>query len=248
MNNRFDKKPSTEYKDAILNILLDDYAGLDVAQVLQEFEEKAEAGDLPDVPEDIDQSCRRQIRKIFACERRTQLLRKATKILVKVAVLTLMLIGLSTVTVISVEALRIPVLRFVVESFDRHSTLYIEGETEEQIHTAEEICRILDKNVPDDYKLVQRSIANDGSLCIMYTGDNSRILSLTVFASQQTIQFDTENVEYIPLLIDDYQAYFVEKNGFSIMWFDDKNQVVYELYATSLSEDCFWKIVHALIK
>jgi len=248
MNNRFDKKPSTENKDAILNILLDDYAGLDVAQVLQEFEEKAEAGNLPDVPEDIDQSCRRQIRKIFACERRTQLLRKATKILVKAAILTLMLIGLSTVTVISVEALRIPVLRFVVESFDRHSTAHIVGESTEFTQTTEDIFNALEKSLPKGYDLVRYDIRDDGSLLVNYGSKTGDILLLKTITVQQDFFFDTENAECTSLSINGHQAVLVEKNGFSIMWFDDKNQVVYELYATSLSEDCFWKIVHALIK
>lgn len=50
-----EKQKQEKYRDMAVSILLDEYTGLDVDQMIKDFEKAEKNGELPPIPEDQDQ-------------------------------------------------------------------------------------------------------------------------------------------------------------------------------------------------
>ena len=55
-----------QMQDMAVSILLDEYTQLDVAQLLKEYDEAEENGELPNVPDTLDAKCEEMIQREFA--------------------------------------------------------------------------------------------------------------------------------------------------------------------------------------
>ena len=209
-----------QMQDMAVSILLDEYTQLDVAQLLKEYDEAEENGDVPNIPDALDDACRRMIRRKFGKKKQTKILVRVSKVLHRAAIAVLVLIGICTTSVLSVKALREPALRFVLETFDRRSSVSIEGENIQKYKTPEEIIERLSQNLPKDYKLVHNFIL-DGHYQVRYLGTNGDVVELIVTAYRHGVYFDTENVDGKQMLINGYETILVEKSGYSIMWLDE---------------------------
>ena len=236
-----------QMKDMAVSILLDEYTQLDVAQLLKEYEEAEENGELPDVPDSLDEKCTEMIRREFAKKNRKKQFARIPKVLSKAAMIVLMLIGLCTVSVLSVTAWREPVLRFVLETFERYAIVGLEGEVSQESKTPEAIIERLSTAVPSSFEMVYE-YAVDGRCRVRYMGTGGEIVNLNVFTYLHENYFDTENVEGTRMQINGYDVVFLDKNGYKAICLDENQEVLIELRTANISEKVFWKLVYALIK
>ena len=236
-----------QMQDMAVSILLDEYTQLDVAQLLKEYDEAEENGEVPNTTDTLDEACNRMIQREFSKKKQKKIIVRVSKVLSRVAMVTLMLIGLCTVSVLSVKAWRMPVLRFVLETFDRYSTVGMEGDGPQDNITLEEILERLAESISKDYKLAYKSV-QDGNYQVMYFGKQGQKISLIVTTNQHETFFDTENVGGNPMWINGYEAIVVEKNGCSIMWLDDEQGLLYNLYTNNLNKEELLDIAYVLTR
>ena len=236
-----------QMQEMAVSILLDEYTQLDVAQLLKEYEEDGENGELPNVPRALDEKCTEMIRRVFAKKNRKKQFARITKILSKAAMIVLMLIGLCTVSVLSVKAWREPALRMVLETFGRYSSAGIEGNASYERKTPADVIEKLSKIVPTTYKLAYKHVRQDRCL-IRYTGQNGEIINLVTSVYQHGIYFDAEDAEGIKMQINECDVVFIAKNGYKAIWLDENKEMLIECSTVNISEEAFWDIVYELIK
>lgn len=234
-----------QMQDMAVSILLDEYTQLDVAQLLKEYEEDEENGEVPNVPDTLDERCEEMIRLEFARKRQKKIFVRISKILSRVAMVTLVLIGLCTVSVLSVKAWRMPVLRFVLETFDRRSSVSMEGEIEQETKTPEDVIEKFMKNIPDNYQMVQMYSQN-GQYQMMYSSKYGERINLIVSEYRYENYFDTESTRGTRMQINGYDVVFVDKNGYKAICLDGERELMIEVRTVSISEEQFWNIVYEL--
>lgn len=236
-----------QMQDMAVSILLDEYTQLDVAQLLKEYDEAEENGEVPNVPDTLDESCEEMIRREFAKKKQKKIYVRISKILSRIAMVALMLIGLCTVSVLSVKAWREPALRFVLETFDRYSTVGMEGDNTQSKRTTDEIIALLAKSVPKDFVVTQNSV-QDGCYQIKYAGKKGERASLIVSAYLYDDYFDTESTEGTRIRINNSDVIYVNKSGYKVIWLDEESGLLIEFRTVSISEKDFWKIANKLIR
>ena len=234
-------------QEMAVSILLDEYTQLDVAQLLKEYDEAEENDELLDVPQSLDEKCTQMIQREFATQNRKRRWVNAFKVLTRVAMVTLILIGMCTVSVLSVKAWREPVLRFVLETFDRRSSIRIEGNASEGSKTPEEIVLQFARSVPKAYKKTQDE-TQDGYLQLKFEGQYGESIVLLVMAQQNGIYIDTENSAGNEMYINGCKVFFIHKNGYRLIWIDEDSECLFELSAINITEKIFWEIVYKTIQ
>lgn len=246
MNDEYRKQLIEQYEDAALSLLMDEYAEADGERLQRDFEAAEQAGAVPDVPDALDRKCRQLIQNSFNKQRRNARLRKLSQSAVKAAAFLLIFLGLATTMVLSVDALRIPLLRF----FLRYEEQYTSIEFDEQHNVAHPEEYILKKinniPIPEGYQLTLQEI-NDGVILLsLYQNALGKEIQIETFPASGMLNVDSEDAEYTETTINGYQAFYIEKDGYSIYWCDDNLQTVFTLRANGLSKDDFWKLASAL--
>lgn len=236
-----------QMKDMAVSILLDEYTQLDVAQLLKEYEEAEENGELPDVPDSLDEKCTEMIRREFAKKNRKKQFVRIPKVLSKAAMIVLMLIGFCTVSILSVTAWREPVLRFVLETFERYAIVGLEGEVSQERSSPETIIAKLADIVPADYNIVQNDV-RDGYYQTKYVGKDGERIILVISEYQYGNYFDTESAAGTQKQINGYDVVFVYKNGYKVICLDEDQGVMIEIQTMGISEKQCWNIVYNLTK
>ena len=93
MNEQKKQKLLEQYDDAAFALLMDEYAETEGARLMAEFEGAQAAGQVPEMPQALDEQCRRMIRRDRAKKRGKQAVRSFRKVAVKAAVAVLVFIG-----------------------------------------------------------------------------------------------------------------------------------------------------------
>ena len=215
-------------------------------KILKEYEEAKQNGTLPEMPEELDAKCRDLIDEAFGSARRRARVKRIGAAVAKAAMVVLILLGLSTVTVLSVDAFRVPVLNFLIDKSGKYGTVVIGGDTSQDSSTPDSVEEWFDKAVPAGYWL-ENKYSSSFQESITYSNDEGHLLRLLIESSESRIAVDTENIEFAPVEFGDHSAVFGEKNGYHLMWLDSENQVIYHLWASHLTETEFWHLAYALI-
>ena len=236
-----------QMQEMAVSILLDEYTQLDVAQLLKEYEEDEENGEAPNVSDALDETCNQMIQREFSKKKHKKIFVRISKVLSRVAMVTLMLIGLCTVSVLSVKAWREPALRFVLETFDRYSTVGMEGENIQNHKTPEEILKKLAEIIPEKYVLVSESIQHRHSH-VRYVSSGGEIINVIVATYPYENYYDTESAEGTRMQLNGFDVVFVDKNGYKVICLDEEQKLMIELGTVGIREELFWDIVHSITK
>ena len=215
-------------------------------KILKEYEEANQNGTLPEMPEELDAKCRDLIDEAFGSARHRAGLKRIGAAAAKAAMVVLILLGLSTVTVLSVDAFRVPVLNFLIDKSGKYGTVVIGGDTSQLASEPDSVEEMFEKAVPAGYRL-ENKYSSPFQESITYSNDKGHILCLLVEYDENDANLDTEDFEFIPVEFGDYSAVSWEKNGFHLMWLDSDNRAIYQLWASHLTEIEFWCLAYALI-
>lgn len=219
---------------------------MDEYKILKEYEQAKQNGTLPEMPEELDEKCRELIEEAFTqppcCSRSKHI----SASIVRVAVVVLLLFGLSTAMVLSVDAFRVPVLNFLLDHSGKFGTVVLDLNTQQEATFTVSIADRFDTHIPVGYRLTNRDLFSTHG-CITYENDSGHLLCLLFETDQNQVNVDAEDIEYSPVEFGDYYAVFGEKDGYSLMWLDSENQVIYQLWASDMDKREFWKLAYALI-
>lgn len=235
-----------EYEEAALKFLLNEYADADGERLWQEYKVAEETGEVLDVPNDLDRKCRQIIQGSFAKYNRRVRSSQILRALSKVAVIVLVLLGLSTTLVLSVDALRVPVLNFFLRHSDRYTAITLNEENTVLQSELENIHNSIGYLIPDEYTLVFEEVSGRGSMNLLYQNDLEEVISLKITMNSGQLFVDTEDAYVEDITLNEQPAVLVEKEGFRVVWSNQDKKLSYDLYAEALEVDVFWKIAYAL--
>lgn len=220
-----------QYDDVTFALLMDEYAEEEGARLRKEFEEAQAAGEVSDTSDALDEKCLQMIHRDFAKKRGKENVRKIIRMTSKVAVAVMVFLGVMTMTVMSVDALRIPVLNFLVEHFEEYVS--INTNSNQEMHK-EDPCMMLADLLPDDYAQVDYSSDTD-LIYTMYQNKHGETVTLSILSPGMAMDVDTEDAEYSEVNIGDYRAILLNKNGWNMIWSDDSG-AIYIFRASALTQ------------
>lgn len=231
-----------QYDDVTFALLMDEYAEEEGARLCKEFEEAQAAGEVTDTSDALDEKCLQMIHRDYAKKRGKDNVRKIIRMTSKVAVAVMVFLGLMTTMVMSVDALRIPVLDFIVEHFSEYSSITFESNDEP---SAPHVVDLFEKALPDGYTMVSNTFTEKLTL-VAYQNENGDIAQLNVTPAGGEVRLDTEGASYSEIALYDYKAILLEENGYQVFWHDDKAGVVYTVQATALTKEQIIDICYTL--
>lgn len=234
-----------QYEDLALSMLMEDYAQAEGERLLREFEEAERNGELPEMPEELDRKCRNLIETSFAKQARGQRLKKIVRMASKAAVYAAVFLGLSTITILSVDALRMPVLNFLMDQSGRYSTVVYQNDPVTQIPEGDPVLARFENNLPEGYRVVDID-AMGSYFTVFCKSENQDSIYLKSTLSVGGLNIDAEVTEYIDKDLSGHKAVFWDKEGYHLMWLDEETEIVYTLLATGLDENSFWKFAYTL--
>ena len=231
-----------QYDDVTFALLMDEYAEEEGARLRKEFEEAQAAGEVSDTSDSLDEKCLQMIHRDFAKKRGKDNVRKIIRMTSKVAVAVMVFFGVAATTIMSVDALRIPVLDFIVEHFSEYSSITFEDNTPPSMHFAVDS---FENSLPDGYTLVSHTITENLTL-VAYQNENGDIAQLNVTPAKGEIRLDTDGAIYSEIELYNYKAILLEENGYQVFWHDENANVVYTVQATALTKEQIIDICYAL--
>ncbi len=224
-----------QYDDLTFKLLMDEYAEEEGARLLAEFEQAAEAGTNPEVPQSLDDKCHKMIRKKFAQERWRIIIKESTKKIGRVAAVLLLFVGIVMTPIFSVEAFRVPLLNYLLEHHEKYSSI-VPSEHISKSHPHADITYI-DAVMPETYSQTHCEYEGNGSFVCVYADQNNDVIRYNHYPVCVDFQFDTEKTTYSEMQILNHDAFLVHKDGLQIIWIDKNNQLIHSIYASDYAQD-----------
>ena len=243
MNEQKKQKLLEQYDDAAFALLMDEYAETEGARLMAEFEAAQAAGQVPEMPAELDEQCRRMIRRDRAKKRGKQAARSFRKVAVKAAVAVLVFIGLMTTVVMSVDALRVPVLNYLIEQYGKYSSIDFSDQTNNV--TLGNSIDPLPNLIPEGYTEVVYDDSN-GLISVMYENESGNYILFYMIPASGEFWFDTEGATCENVMLGDYSAILIREERLQMIWVDEDMQICFSFVSDGLDEDTFWDICESL--
>lgn len=219
---------------------------MDEYKIVKEYEDAEQKGTLPEMPKELDTKCRELIDEAFGTTKRHTKAKHISAAIARVAMVVLILLGLSTVTVLSVDAFRVPVLNFLMDESGKYSTVVLDPTAQKKTVDTNSIVQSLEAYIPGGYSLLNRDLSSQNSF-ITYKNDEGHQIRLLIDTDTCELNVDTENISHAIVEFGGFYAIFWEKHGYHLIWLDGENQTVYNLWASNLEKQAFWELAYALI-
>lgn len=245
-----------QYEDALMALLMNEYAELNGARLLEKYEEAERSGAISEVPEALDEKCRNMIHRAYAKQRSRIRFKAFVKTSKRVAAITLAVLGLCSVLVVSVEAFRTPIVNFFIEQHEKYSTIDFgkdsstaTSDTTEPTIASQPVDRSEDPlggMVPDGYNLVQFSNKGKRGFTCFYEDKAGNFISFSASPSEGMLNVDTEDAVVKDVELLGHSGLLVDKDGYKIVWFDAEVGICYQLRTTSLDYGSLWSLAETV--
>lgn len=233
-----------QYDEAAFALLMDRSAEEEGAELLRAFRDASAAGEMPDYTDALDRRCLDSIDREFSKRTRRVRFRRFAHAAARAAVVVFAMLGLAGTLIMSVEALRVPVMNFFVKHFDKYSSVSSTDEHQEpmEIDGAGYLWGLL----PEEYELV--SCTEQPRLKIyMYRNSTDDVVQFVITQTDGTYLVDTEDAICSEVIIGDQKAFLIEEEGYQAIWYDDEYSIVYNFRATGFDRDSFLKLCNSLV-
>lgn len=247
MNDEYRKQLLEQREEIEMMLLMDEYMESEGERLLQEFEAAGLRGEVPDIPVDLDLKCKEIIHNSFAKQERKRTLSRITKYIGKVAVYILLFLGAASTLVMSVDALRIPILNLFLTYTQRETTISYYTNKEESVVYRDSILEEISDHLPEGYEGNIHE-EQDGSMIAIYQNTLGNILLIEVLPSEGIMSIDTEDADVQDTKVNSYDALLINKDGLRIVWFNPEAEMTYSVFADNMDQAVFWKIVYTLAK
>ena len=238
MNNQEKNAAYEKYVDASVALFMEHYS----AALTEQVKQNIKTFDAVPVPEELDQKCRKLIRKECAKRKSKQFFKSLGKGLSYAAVLLIVLLSMSSALFMTVEAVRIPIINFYIEHGDGYWIITgDDGNNNDDVDNHGDIDfdegDPLKGLIPGDYVLKRYYELNNGATAMYVNSVGHTVVLMQVTSSSQLV-VDTENAEYTKeLRINDCNAVLVKAEKMSLVWLEPQQSVMYTLVADSLDEE-----------
>ncbi len=177
----------------------------------------------------------RKMQLLFAREEKSKRLATFKKRALQVAAAILIFILLSGLTILSVEAWRVRVLNFIIETNERYTSFLIDDGSIDHSQFPETPGMHLPSYIPDGYTL--EKIETSGSFYVVtYENEGGDLIQLKRLPSGSSVGIDSEDAYHEQLLVNDELAYYYFKNDYSTLLFGYKENKFLLLGLISMDE------------
>lgn len=246
MDSRNEHQLEKKCEDIVFALLIRQYATEEEIQLLKEYNSALKNGTLPEFPAELDKNCKKLINKSFSKQERKKKFTKAVTSITRAVATVLVFVGISTITIMSVDALRIPVLNFFLQESTQYSSVTTNKHSDNTQIANDVETKMRGSPMPAEYCLVVQDISENGSIKLYYQNSSDKIISFFATPSSEVTNYDTENALTTNVQLHDFDALFIEKDGYRIIWFDAEADIQYDLFADGLEVDIFWELAYAL--
>lgn len=242
----------TRFADAGLALLMDLSAESDGNMLWEEYCTSNCA-----MPPALDIQCRRQIQKAIQKNkwhsRAIRFLKTTCQLAASFAVILFLVVSLVT----SVEAIRVPVLNFILKHSPHATAILFQSSSTSSQTQLEELCSILKYSAPEGYILEVEQIYRDKysvpptvtSVFMAFQDENDAILTIHVAPAKGSWSVDTEDATVTQLELSGQEAILIEKHPeIQIIWVNKTQELFYHITADSMEKSDFMQYVTMLAK
>ncbi len=238
-----------QYEEAALALLMEEYAEAQGELLWREYEEAVAQGKTEAMPQALKDKCQRLLQKAYKKGRNRSLLRRIFKTCAKVMVVALALFGILSATVLSIEALRVPTLNFILDRGGKFAFVNVgfnDAGLEKQFKA---MVKTVEANLPKGYSLEETPDTSGMSLLIRTKNSEGEKLTIHVGRDTAQIKVDTENAQIQEMELEGgKKGYLIYKDGPYIIWHDEEKGLIISVAARKIEPDDFWRLVNALAK
>lgn len=246
-----DNEIQDKYMDAVLAMLMDEYAEAEAELLLQKSKEE-----IPEVevPEELDKKCQALIRKKFAQKRRRHALKILGDISKRAAVFMVVLLGIFSALFLTVDAVRTPVINFYLKNLGNHSVLIV-GKPE--LQTTQEsswdsftgmLVNELTGLLPPGYSLTEVHFDEGGIGFAYFKGKGMSEISLNITKGDSIFAIDTEDCDrYETLSLIGDEGYYIEKGDRkTVIWMSNTQDKILSLVSNTFDKESLLQLVTQL--
>lgn len=258
MENTRTNELTDKYEDALMAVLMNDYAELNGARLLEEYERAEHSGTVSRLPEELDKKCRDIIHRSYVKQRFHTRTKSFVNGFKRIAVIALSVLGLCSVLVASVEAFRTPIVNFFIDQYEKYSTIDFDKDsststTDDTEPTIE--SQPVDRSedplvgiVSDGYDLVQFANKGKRGFTCLYKNEHGEVISFMATPTEGLLNVDTEDAIVTDVELLSHKGKLIEKDGFKIVWFDANVSICYQLRSSGLEAGDFWILAETIVK
>lgn len=240
MNKRAVNKDVYEnYIDASVALFMEYYSVVSLSDNVQAELDAANCDEIQ-FPAQLDDRCRQLIKNRTVHYRRKQYLKTCWKGLKYAAACLMVILSLTSVLFMTVEAVRVPIINYYIEQRDGHWEINggVKRNSEKALKEID-LATLLSDVMPDGYKLAQEEKNSLNETTIIYKSSNGKRFFCKVAPGTSWISIDSENAQISRQhKICGYDAITVMKDGrASLSWVHSDLGIVFSLLADDMSEN-----------
>ena len=229
------------FDDAAFALMMDAYAEEEGARLLQEFEASPVREEMP---EELDRKCRSMIQEEFT-RRIRKVRRSALRIAAtKAAMITLGVLALCATMAMSAEAIRVPLLRYIVTHLEQSTIIEFGDQSIEPPDTNEDdpVLSVL----PKGFEKI--SVSNEsGFFYGTYENADGWEVSLYMAPSEGSYQFGFDEKQCQKWKLGDIDAFYIRKDDtLQMIWIDEEAHAMFKFNTTGMDENTFHAICDSL--
>lgn len=238
------EKLMERYDDAAFALMMDEYAEAEGEAILAEFRAAAEAGELPEMPEELDKACRNTIRREYARRERRVRLRQLRRAAARVAVAVFVVIGILSTLVFSVEAWRNTILgRFMKETEEGTVITW-----EDPLQDFRDVSvATFEAMLPDGYERVSEAITENITM-VVYADENENLAQLYIVPASGNVTLDTEDAVCTEIVLGDFNALLIEEPPKCMVVWENQEEGVLCTVQGQLPTETILEICEELVK
>ena len=234
------------FLDAAAALVMDQYGAAVADSVSRTAAEPVE------IPEALDKKCRKLIREKLPKERRVRFAKKAMRFTVAAALCVVMLFGVTGILFITVEAVRIPIINFFIEQktgYAEFGAPVIGRENTGLLPDEVSLSKAIGALLPLEYRLVLSEEDSDENTVFLYMNAAGESITVSIDIYNGVYRVDTEDAAFTEtIVLGANDAYLISKNGYRMIWIDEKSERVYQLSASNLAKEDVIELAQKLEK
>ena len=191
-------------------------------------------------PADLDSRCRTLIDREFTRQRRKTFFKAAAKGLGVVACFAAVILSLSSVLFMTVEAVRVPIINYYIQEQDGYWEITASSSTDEEMHLgyALNLSNPLANIIPEKY--IPISIAGESLewLNVLYQSSDNHEIHFSSRKMSKLLKVDSEDAQIsrsIQILGGD-AIIVVKDNSVQLAWLCESTGTTFSLFSTEYNE------------
>lgn len=220
-----------QYVEAATALVMEQYA----VAMRENLCNEPQSEEAVEVPDALDQKCRKLIRRKLAKERRKHARKKLLRFTGYAAAAIIAVFGIGGILFATVDAVRVPIINLFIDQKDGYIEFRYAEDSDWVFENSEDPLAGL---LPDGYALVLLDSSCYGSLFARYKNSCGDILTFNAYSDPSLLKVDNETAaktEKVQIL--SYDGILIEKKGYQLVWLDTDEGKLYQLTASALSRE-----------